>query len=401
MDLGATFDSINFRQQGTTGDQGGGKDDLAGYGVHSIVLQVPEAKVTRNGERVSSPDDSNAVVGVWASTERPRFQVLNDRKGWDNGDRGDDYVQVSRLGNPLVNEVIIPLGKKDMFNRTTPDRDAELYGKYVSNPELARVMNALFPGVVNAPETDRTDIVLAVLQGLPGLNQQTGKPVDTLKLNLGTPPAANPNRLGVIAGDNAGYPNGRRLADDVVDIDLRVVAGVLKGNNIKLGDGVNVNDKPFLSSFPYVGPTDSGFDSKLEEARGRPPVAVAAARPRGPRIDAGPAGLPFGPMSFPRHISPTRLLAPLAAFAAAIALFIALNGSSDPPSGTAGAARPADSLPVPGRPRSGSGRLRRLCSKARAPPIVTRCSATPTSTGRARPATPLYMEVRSRHSKPA
>ena len=264
VDLGATFDSINFRKQGTTGDQGGGKDDLAGYGVHSIVLQVPEKKVTRNGAGVDSPDDSNAVVGVWASTERPRFQVLDNRKGWDNGDRGDDYVQVSRLGNPLVNEVIIPLGKKDMFNRTTPDRDAELYGKYVVNPELARVMNALFPGVVNAPETDRTDIVLAVLQGLPGLNQQTGKPVDTLKLNLGTPPAANPNPLGVIAGDTAGYPNGRRLEDDVVDIDLRVVAGILKGNNIKLGDGVNVNDKAFLSSFPYVGPTDSGFDSKLK-----------------------------------------------------------------------------------------------------------------------------------------
>jgi hypothetical protein len=264
VDLGTTFDSINFRSG--TGATGGGKDDLAGYGVHSIVLQVPEEKVTRNGEDVDSPDDRNAVVGVWASTERPRFQVLDDRKGWDNGDRGDDYVQVSRLGNPLVNEVIIPLGKKDMFNRTTPDRDAELYGKYVVNPELARVMNALFPGVVNAPETDRTDIVLAVLQGLPGLNQQTGKPVDTLKLNLGTPPTENEDHLGVIAGDNAGYPNGRRLEDDVVDIDLRVVAGILKGNNIKLGDGVNGNDKPFLSSFPYLPRTDSGFDSKIKRA---------------------------------------------------------------------------------------------------------------------------------------
>ena len=261
VDLGATFDAINIRKG--TGAEGGGKDDLAGYGVHSIVLQVPEGKVTKNGEEVSSPDAKNAVVGVWASTERPRFQVLNDRKGWDNSDRGDDYVQVSRLGNPLVNEVIIPLGKKDMFNRTTPDRDAELYGKYVVNPELARVMNALFPGVVNAPETDRTDIVLAVLQGLPGLNQQTGKPVDTIKLNLGTPPADNPNRLGVIGGDNAGYPNGRRLTDDVVDIDLRVVAGVLGGNTIKLGDGVDTNDKSFLNSFPYVGPTESGFNSTI------------------------------------------------------------------------------------------------------------------------------------------
>ena len=103
----------------------------------------------------------------------------------------------------------------------------------------------------------------AVLQGLPGLNQQTGKPVDTIKLNLGTPPADNPNRLGVIGGDPAGYPNGRRLTDDVVDIDLRVVAGILKGNTIKLGDGVDQNDKPFLDHFPYVGPTESGFKSQI------------------------------------------------------------------------------------------------------------------------------------------
>jgi hypothetical protein len=275
VDLGATFDSINFRRAGTTGAEGGGKDDLAGYGVHSIVLQVPEEKVTKNGQDVDSPSDSNAVVGVWASTERPRFQVLssgNRLRNYGGDDDSGDYTQVSRLGNPLVNEVIIPLGKKDMFNRTTPDRDAELYGKYVVNPELARVMNALFPGVVNAPETDRTDIVQAVLQGLPGLNQQTGKPVDTIKVNLGTPPAASPNRLGVLAGDTAGYPNGRRLTDDVVDIDLRVVAGILKGNNIKLGDGVDQNDKSFLSSFPYLAPPTSGFDSSLKRTEGTHPA---------------------------------------------------------------------------------------------------------------------------------
>jgi hypothetical protein len=173
-------------------------------------------------------------------------------------------VQVSRLGNPLVNEVVIPLGKKDQFNRTTPDRDAQLYGRYVLNPELAAVLNALFH--VNAPEHNRTDIVQAVLQGIPGLNQTAGAPgppaVDTLKVNLGTPPASGAeNRFGVIGGDMAGYPNGRRLGDDVVDIDLQVIAGFLKGNRVPLGDGVDRNDKPFLSAFPYLAPPTSGFDS--------------------------------------------------------------------------------------------------------------------------------------------
>jgi hypothetical protein len=172
-------------------------------------------------------------------------------------------VQVSRLGNPLVNEVVIPLGKKDQFNRTTPNRDAALYGKYVVKPELAAVLNALFN--IGAPEDNRTDIVQAVLQGLPGLNQHSGvkgpPAVDTIKLNLGVPPASMEDRFGVIGGDTAGYPNGRRLGDDVVDIDLQVVAGFLKDNKVPLGDGVDRNDKPFLSTFPYLAGPTSGFDS--------------------------------------------------------------------------------------------------------------------------------------------
>ncbi len=266
VDLGATFDAINLRNG--TGANGGGKDDLAGYGVHSIVLQVPEQDVTSNGAQVDSDKSKNAVVGVWASTERKRVQV--DGSNPDDNytpKKGDDYVQVSRLGNPLVNEVVIPLGLKDKFNRTTPDNDAQ-YADFVLNPELAKLMNALFG--LGVKETDRTDIVLALLQGVPGLNQQTGKPVDTIKLNLGTPPSSNPSRLGVLAGDNAGFPNGRRLTDDVTDIELRVVAGALIGNNVALGDGVDQNDKTFSDQFPYLVKTDSGFDSKI---KGFPPTA--------------------------------------------------------------------------------------------------------------------------------
>jgi Domain of unknown function (DUF4331) len=276
VDLGATFDGINLRQ--LTGNQGQGKDDLSGYNVHSIVMQIPERDVTRNGKSVSGANASNAVVGVWSTTERRRFQVstasVGRKKGRKSGRGG--WVQVSRLGNPLVNEVVIPLGKKDQFNRTTPDRDAELYGKFVVKPELAAVLNALF--MVGAPENDRTDIVQALLQGIPDLNQHKGvkgpPAVDTLKINLGVPPSDTENRFGVIGGDLAGFPNGRRLGDDVVDIELQVVAGFLKGNKVPLGDGVDQNDKPFMSSFPYLAAPNSGFDSapstRIEPAH--PPV---------------------------------------------------------------------------------------------------------------------------------
>jgi len=266
VDLGTTFDSINFRSG--TGNQGGGKDDLAGYNVNSIVLQVPESKVTRNGKPVAGPHAGNAVIGVWSSTERHRLQVTNS----DRAGRGP-WVQVSRLGNPLVNEVVIPLGKKDEFNRTKPNRDLQNYGKYVLNPELAHLMNVLFN--VGAPEHNRTDIVQALLTGIPGLTQIGKHPAvaDTLKLNLGVAPNPSPNRFGVLAGDNQGFPNGRRLGDDVVDISLRVVGGFLKGHKLPLGAGVDQNDKPFLSAFPYVAEPRSGFDSELKRNEpGHPPT---------------------------------------------------------------------------------------------------------------------------------
>jgi hypothetical protein len=259
VDLGQTFDAINFRPNVGTGNQGGGKDDLAGYNVHSIVLQVPKSDVTRDGKPVASPTAPNAVIGVWASTERRALQVSGSEAA-----KGK-WVQVSRLGNPLVNEVVIPLGKKDQFNRTQPKDDAKNYASYVLKPELAAVMNQLFH--INAPETNRTDIVQALLVGLPGKTMISPKsvPADTLKINLGVPPTANPNPMGVLGGDLQGFPDGRRLADDVTDISLRVVAGALKGNNVPLGDGVDHNDVPYLATFPYVAPPHNGFDAQLKQ----------------------------------------------------------------------------------------------------------------------------------------
>jgi hypothetical protein len=261
VDLGQTFDSINFRPGVGTGNQGGGKDDLAGYNTNSIVLQVPESQVTRDGKAVAAADSANAVVGVWSSTERRRLQVTNQSSG--RGSKGK-WVQVSRLGNPLVNEVVIPLGKKDQFNRTRPQNDAANYGAFVVKPELAHLMNVLFN--LGVKETGRTDIVTALLTGIPMLTQISSKPAaaDTLKINLGVAPAATPNRFGVLAGDTAGFPNGRRLGDDVVDIELRVIGGFLIGKKLPLGDGVDQNDKPFLDTFPYAAPPRSGFDSEIK-----------------------------------------------------------------------------------------------------------------------------------------
>jgi hypothetical protein len=272
VDLGAVFDGVNIDRPGRPniglGNQGGGKDDVAGYNTKSFVLQVPEREVTRDGRQVSGPNAKNAVVGVWSTTERRTETVRSVRssRGGRRPARRGRWQQVSRLGNPLINEVIIPVGQKDKFNRTSPADDARNFGRFALNPEPARILNALFG--LGIQETNRTDIVTALLTGVPGLTQIGNNPAaaDTLKLNLGVPPAANPNRFGVLAGDVAGFPNGRRLADDAVDIELRVIAGALLSppKNVPLGDGVDQNDKPFRAQFPYVPLADDGFNSTIK-----------------------------------------------------------------------------------------------------------------------------------------
>lgn len=280
VDLGATFDLVNIDAPGRMniglGDQGGGDDGLTGYNVHSIVLQLPKSQLTRDGANPTDPASTKSVIGVYTSAERyiPGPIVKRGKKLVHTG----RWTAVSRLGNPLVNEVIIPLGKKDRWGATSPDKDAQFL-KYFTTPELAGAINALFPGAVNAPTTNRQDLVTVLLKGLPpgnptGLVNQIGaKPAiaDLLRLNLAVPPAATPNRLGAVGGDGAGFPNGRRLADDVVDIELKAVGGALAplfglpaptANAGKLGDGVDTNDQPFLPSFPYVATPLSGFDVK-------------------------------------------------------------------------------------------------------------------------------------------
>ena len=266
VDLGAVFDGINIDQPGRPmiglGNQGGGKDDVSGYNTHSFVLQVPASDVTRDGRAVNGPKAPNAVVGVWSSTERKVIKVNG------KGQQVERWKQVSRLGNPLINEVIIPIGSKDKYNATSPADDGKNFGAAALSPEPAAILNKLFK--LGIKENNRTDIVQALLTGVPGLTQisRNAVPADTLKVNLGVPPTPTPNRFGVLAGDTQGFPNGRRLADDVTDIELRVIAGALLkpedgGKQIPLGDGVDSNEKPFRTSFPYVALPDSGFDAKF------------------------------------------------------------------------------------------------------------------------------------------
>ena len=245
-DVGAIFDLVAIREG--TGATGGGKDFLAGYGVHSIALQVPKAMLDNGG---------NHVVGIWGATDRPKVTVAN-------GHARTKWVQVSRLGNPLINEVIIPTNKKDYWNSTTPAQDKQFKQDY-TNPILAAVFQKLYPKFGPFKQSGRSDLVSVLLTGLasPKLNYTGPTLADELRLNLSIAPtpAAKVDRLGVIGGDLAGYPNGRRLEDDVIDIDERVVAGELIGHKLPLGDGVDANDVPYLATFPYVAAPFSGFDN--------------------------------------------------------------------------------------------------------------------------------------------
>lgn len=216
-----------------------GDDTLAGFNVNSVALQVPRNILARNRNAVTDP-----VIGVWSTTER-------------RGVNGA-FTQVSRLGMPLVNEVVIPLKDKDRFNASVPSGDGQFLN-YVTKPELPKLIKAVYG--VPAPAEPRTDLVSVFLTGVKGLNQPKAvTPSEQLRLNMNTPVTASPDRLGVIGGDTQGFPNGRRLADDVVDIALQVVEGELLGSANDLGDAVNTNDKAFGKKFPYLAMPYSGSD---------------------------------------------------------------------------------------------------------------------------------------------
>jgi Domain of unknown function (DUF4331) len=282
VDLGSIFDLANLRPFEQLHNQYGmnvfskpapGVNATAALNVHSIALQVPRSQLTPRG--------SHGVIGVWTTASRQRVRL------WD-ADHGENinsgpFRQVSRLGNPLVNEVLIPLGHKDLWN-SLPPSDDKRFVSYVAHPELAGLLPALYPGVfpnlaaLVKSGAARADLEAILLTGIPagivpGFQNFTGPVLaDMLRLNTAIPPSAKPNELGIIGGDLAGFPNGRRVFDDVVTIELRAIAGVTYPLVNKkftpdaaagaVTDGLTAGSVPsgYLSTFPYLGVPYSGFD---------------------------------------------------------------------------------------------------------------------------------------------
>jgi hypothetical protein len=275
IDLGGAFDTLNLRTLGSgipavlTNEEDSARtnfasDTVSGYAVNAIAIEVPIEMLTRTG-RVEMASSAAATIGVWATTSRPRITVLSSPMPTETF---GPIRQVQRIGNPLVNELLIGIGSKDRFSMDHPRNDAQ-FASFLLDPVLPRVVNALTNGVVAVPAAPRTDLLPLVTYAAPiaAAGTTAGPVADMLHLNTGVPatPPAMANRLGLLGGDAAGYPNGRRLMDDVVDIALRaVVGGVLAGGsfagfpNNRLGDGVNVNDAEFKTSFPYLADAPSG-----------------------------------------------------------------------------------------------------------------------------------------------
>lgn len=248
-----------------------GQDTLTGYNVNTIALQVPKSELALGGNATRNP-----VIGIWSTTDRRSTNLS------DNGSASawGDFHQVSRLGNPLVNEVVVPLKYKDAFNALPPAQD------HTVQPVVDKVLDPIVPKLIQsiygipAPRTPRNDLVEIFLTGIAKnaptldgsrppiqadldsqvLNKDVSKsqfvPAEELRLNMSVPVTAHPSRLGVLGGDLQGYPNGRRLADDVIDIEVQALEGAAQSGQIvqalAAGDKVNANDVPFGATFPYV-----------------------------------------------------------------------------------------------------------------------------------------------------
>ncbi len=294
VDLGSIFDLGGLRPfNGAHLIPKGAKagvDGVGGFNTNSIAIDVPVKLLTKDRALPSGPNDPDAVLGIWATASRQQIRVLGSDGSMKSFGR---WIQVSRLGNPLINEVIIPRVAKDKWNASSPAGDAQ-FAKYYRSPELAALVNVLYPTLPDARTSGRDDLVAILLTGLDlrdvggpiNLNKTGNKLADELRVNTGILPNAagacvfgvsgggTPSRLGVLEADLCGFPNGRRLLDDVTDIEIRAVAdgygpvvnsfyGALTPNlapNNAIGDGVNVNDRPFLSAFPFIGTPHQGYE---------------------------------------------------------------------------------------------------------------------------------------------
>jgi Domain of unknown function (DUF4331) len=252
-----------------------GVNALRAFNVHTIAIQVPIARLAASGKAPRDPLAKDATIGVWASASRRKATLREGDRRIDVG----PFVQVSRLGNPLFNEVIVPIGRKDEWNSREPYRDAD-FARYVEHPELAGLLPVLYPGVfpqLAALKAARADLVAILLTGLPagiipGFQNYTGPVLaDQLRLNMAIPPSAAPSPFGLLGKDLAGFPNGRRVTDDVVAIELRAVAGATyplidptftpDGAAGLLTDGtLDLHDVTTLGRFPYLDHPVGGYD---------------------------------------------------------------------------------------------------------------------------------------------
>jgi hypothetical protein len=285
IDLGAAFDTFNFRPsafstgvpgvfsdaQNNAEDKNFAPDDVAGFNVNTIAIELPIALLTHDGLQHTA-GEAKAVIGTYATTSRPRTKAFSYKPG-GKPKLANSYVQIQRMGNALINELLIGTGDKDKFSMSEPEDDAN-FANYLLDPLLARVINAAYGGVVTIPAAPRLDLAPLVFYAAPicpGCTAaQQGPIADLLRLNTGIPPTpfAARKRMGFLAGDTAGYPNGRRVSDDVTDISAQAVVGILAGSpfngfpNNRIADGVNANDRTYQETFPYVAFANSGRNSR-------------------------------------------------------------------------------------------------------------------------------------------
>ena len=284
VDLGSVFDLVDLRPfqnlhvnplAATPGVNGTNK-----LNVHSIAIQLPKSMLTRDGSTPTNVNDPRSTIGVYASASRQTARVLVP-SGQGQVVESGPFVQVSRLGSPLFNEVMIPLGRKDFWNTQSPNNDKQFLN-FVQHQEVPGRLVEYYPGVfpnLAAYSKPRADMVAIFLTGIPagiisGFQNFTGETLaDLLRLNMAVPPATAPNILGILGGDLAGFPNGRRVLDDVFTIELRALAGVTiplvdpsftpDAASSAVTDGLDPGSisSPFLTSFPYLGIPYSGFDN--------------------------------------------------------------------------------------------------------------------------------------------
>jgi len=284
VDLGSIFDLGDLRPianlHATFGlpalQAAKGVNTLASANVHTMALQVPITDLTAGGHQPTNPLAAHAVIGVWTTASRQKARVLIGQG--DPGVSSGPWTQISRLGNPLFNEVLVPLARKDYWNAQAPVDDHQFLSG-VAHPELAALLNVLYPGAfpnLAAYTKARADLEAILLTGIPpgvvsaNFSNYTGKvQADMLRLNVAIPPAATPKPLGVVGGDVAGYPNGRRVVDDVVTIELQAIAGAtipLVDKSFTpdkalpdVSDGLTGAGLTLLSQFPYLGTPYSGY----------------------------------------------------------------------------------------------------------------------------------------------